>query len=108
MNGPRCASGAPEPASAAFLSGGGAAGELMRATDWARTPLGPAEQWPVSLWTIVRALLHSPHPMLLWWGPELIQFFNDAYMPSFGEGKLPAAMGQPGADCWQEIWSLIW
>jgi signal transduction histidine kinase len=45
--------------------------------------------------------------MFLWWGPELIQFYNDAYLPSFGRGKHPAAMGQRGAECWQEIWSII-
>jgi len=45
--------------------------------------------------------------MFLWWGPELIQFYNDAYLPSFGRGKHPAAMGQRGADCWQEIWPII-
>jgi CheY-like chemotaxis protein len=41
--------------------------------------------------------------MFPWWGPELIQFYNDAYLPSFGVGKHPAAMGQRGSDCWQEI-----
>jgi signal transduction histidine kinase/ActR/RegA family two-component response regulator len=45
--------------------------------------------------------------MFLWWGPELIQFYNDAYLPSFGHGKHPAAMGQRGFECWQEIWSII-
>jgi signal transduction histidine kinase/ActR/RegA family two-component response regulator len=45
--------------------------------------------------------------MFLWWGPELIQFYNDAYLPSFGVGKHPAAMGQPGRECWPEIWPII-
>jgi signal transduction histidine kinase/ActR/RegA family two-component response regulator len=45
--------------------------------------------------------------MFLWWGPELVQIYNDAYVPSFGEGKHPAAMGQRGKDCWPEIWPLI-
>jgi signal transduction histidine kinase len=45
--------------------------------------------------------------MFLWWGPELIQFYNDGYLPSFGHGKHPAAMGQRGADCWQEVWPII-
>ncbi|MDQ3364701.1 MAG: hypothetical protein M3680_04660 [Myxococcota bacterium] len=52
-------------------------------------------------------LLHSRHPMFLWWGPELIQFYNDAYLPSFGSGKHPGAMGQPGRECWPEIWEII-
>ena len=52
-------------------------------------------------------LLHSRHPMFLWWGPELVQVYNDAYLPSFGAGKHPAAMGQSGRECWPEIWSII-
>ncbi len=48
-------------------------------------------------------LLRSRHPMFLWWGPELVQFYNDAYVPSFGVGKHPAAMGQRGAESWREI-----
>lgn len=45
--------------------------------------------------------------MFLWWGPGLIQFYNDAYLPSFGVGKHPRAMGQPGRECWPEIWPII-
>src|SRR6187402_2909664 len=91
-----------------FMQGGGACGEMMRATDWSRTPVGPISGWPESLKTTIGTLLHSRHPMFLWWGPDLVQFYNDAYVPSFGQGKHPAAMGQRGADCWQEIWPIIW
>jgi two-component system sensor histidine kinase VicK len=46
--------------------------------------------------------------MFLWWGPQLIQFYNDAYRPSFGNnGKHPTALGQRGEDCWPEIWPII-
>lgn len=80
----------------------------MRSLDWSRTPVGPVGSWPASLKTTVGTILHSRHPMFLWWGPELIQFYNDAYLPSFGRGKHPTAMGQRGTDCWQEIWPIIW
>ena len=90
-----------------FLAGGGAAGALVRAFDWSTTPVGPVHTWPASLKTTVGTMLHSRHPMFLWWGPELIQFYNDAYVPSFGQGKHPDAMGQRGAACWQEIWPII-
>ncbi len=90
-----------------FLRDGGVTGELIRSIDWALTPLGRVASWPQSLATALGILLHSPHPMFLWWGPELIQFYNDAYLPSFGEGKHPAAMGQRGQECWQEIWPII-
>src|SRR6187200_2403313 len=91
-----------------FLAGGGECGVLLRAFPWSTTAVGPVETWPASLKTTVGTLLHSRHPMFLWWGPDLIQFYNDAYLPSFGKGKHPAAMGKPGAECWQEIWPIIW
>ena len=91
-----------------FMQGGGIAGETARRVNWSTTPVGPEETWPNSLRTTVGTLLHSRHPMFLWWGPALVQFYNDGYLPSFGKGKHPAAMGQRGADCWPEVWPIIW
>lgn len=90
-----------------FLSGDSEMGRLTRAFDWSQTPVGPIEQWPQSLRTIVTTLLTSRYPMFLWWGPELIQFYNDGYRPSLGSTKHPQALGQPGRDCWPEIWPII-
>ncbi|MDQ3033145.1 MAG: ATP-binding protein [Myxococcota bacterium] len=86
---------------------GGEACEIVRALDWAATPLGPVAGWSRALRTTAATLLLSRHPMFLWWGPELVQFYNDAYRPSFGVGRHPAAMGQRGRDCWPEIWPII-
>jgi PAS domain S-box-containing protein len=92
----------------AFLAGGGEMGALTRRFDWSSTSIGGFDQWPQSLCTIVGLLLHSRFPMFLWWGPELIQFYNDAYRPSLGnDGKHPLALGQKGADCWPEIWPVV-
>ncbi|MET0790021.1 MAG: ATP-binding protein [Polyangiaceae bacterium] len=90
------------------LLGGGEAGKLVRSIDWTATPIGPIETWSNSLKATVGIVLHSRHPMFLWWGTELIQFYNDAYTPSFGQGRHPAAMGQRGRDCWGDIWPIIW
>jgi PAS domain S-box-containing protein len=87
--------------------GGGQTGELFRSVDWSRNPLGRCEQWPTSLKALLRTMFHSKQPMFLWWGPELIQFYNDGYLPSFGVGKHPRAMGQRGEECWPEIWPII-
>ena len=74
-------------------------GELTRQYDWSHTPVGPVDLWPQSLRTMVDVILHSDVPMFLWWGEDLIQFYNDAYRPSFGvNGKHPAALGQRAAD----------
>jgi hypothetical protein len=91
-----------------FIQGDGIAARLIRDTDWSRTSVGAIDQWPSALKTVVSVILNSRQPMFLWWGPDLIQFYNDAYIPSFGVGKHPMAMGQRGADCWQEIWPIIW
>jgi len=91
-----------------FLSAGGEMGALTRSKDWASTAIGEPDTWPQSLRTTVSILLNSKFPMFLWWGPELIQFYNDAYRPSLGnDGKHPTALGQRGEDCWQEIWPVI-
>jgi PAS domain S-box-containing protein len=81
--------------------------ELIRDFDWAKTPLGAVETWPDTLLTTVNLLLASRHPMFLWWGPELIQFYNDGYRPSIRADKHPSAVGQRGPECWPEIWHII-
>lgn len=90
-----------------FLAGGGEMGARIRAFDWAGTSLGPPERWPQSLKTTVRLLLSSGHPMFIWWGPELLQFYNDAYARSIGPERHPGALGGPGRPCWAEIWDII-
>ena len=81
---------------------------LCRAFDWSTTALGPVATWPQSLRTIVQVILDSPMPMFLWWGPELIQIYNDAYRPSLGSsGRHPQALGMRGRECWTDIWDAI-
>jgi PAS domain S-box-containing protein len=93
--------------SADFLAGGGQMGALMRAYDWASSPLGLPGQWPQSLRTAVRILLNTNHPMFIFWGPELVQFYNDAYSRTMGPERHPSALGARGRECWAEIWPII-
>jgi signal transduction histidine kinase len=79
----------------------------MRAVDWTSTSLGPVETWSASLKSLISMMMHARQPMFLWWGPDLVQFYNDGYVPSFGVGRHPAAMGQRGKQCWSEIWPTI-
>ncbi len=95
------------PVSADFLAGGGEMGALTRAYDWSASPLGKPETWPQSLRTALRILLNTNHPMFIWWGPELIQFYNDAYRQTLGPERHPGALGQRGRECWAEIWHII-
>ena len=82
-------------------------GALTRAHDWSSSPLGEPASWPQSLRTALRILLNTNHPMFIWWGPELIQFYNDAYRQTMGPERHPSALGQGGRECWAEIWDII-
>ena len=95
------------PTSADFLAGGGQMGALTRAYDWSASPLGKPDTWPQSLRTALRILLNTNHPMFIWWGEELIQFYNDAYRQTMGPERHPSALGQRGRECWAEIWPII-
>ncbi|HEY9234499.1 MAG TPA: HWE histidine kinase domain-containing protein [Phenylobacterium sp.] len=97
----------PDSSTLDFLQDGGEMGVLIRAHDWARTPLGAPRGWPQSLKTIVRLLLTTRHPMVVWWGPELIQIYNDAYSLSIGPERHPSTLGQRAKDCWAETWPVI-
>ncbi|QXG77928.1 response regulator [Modestobacter sp. L9-4] len=61
----------------------------MAAHDWSTTAVGPVEDWPQGLRFAVRTVLASRFPMVLTWGPEFLQFYNDAYAPFIG-AKHPA------------------
>ena len=89
-----------------FLAGGGELGAEMRRRDWADSPLGDARRWPQSLRTAISICLNSRLPILLWWGPDLVMLYNDAYAQILG-AKHPRALGGPGRECWPEIWHVI-
>ncbi|MEE1613736.1 ATP-binding protein [Microvirga sp. CF3016] len=82
----------PDSAAMALFQGPGEIRALARALDWSRTPLGPVSAWPQSLRSTVRTLLSSQYPMILTWGPEFTQIYNDAYSKLIGAGH-PAALG---------------
>jgi PAS domain S-box-containing protein len=91
-----------------LFAGTGEMAALCRTLDWAATPLGPVSGWSQSLRTTVGIMLAARSPMFLWWGPELVQIYNDAYRPSFGDsGRHPHALGMRGRECWTDIWDAI-
>jgi len=91
-----------------LFPGPGEMAARCRAFDWASTPLGPTSGWSRSLRTIVSTMMESRHPMFLWWGADLVQIFNDGYLPSFGtSGRDVTALGARGREHWAEIWPVI-
>ncbi|NGM21093.1 PAS domain-containing protein [Roseomonas stagni] len=85
-----------------FLADGGALGALMRAHDWAATPLGPPEDWPEALKTTVGIMLGSRQPMYVAWGPARLMLYNDSYAVLCG-ARHPAALGKPFSDVWFDV-----
>jgi len=90
-----------------WVRGGGALGQLVRAFDWSKTPLGAIEEWPQSLKTIVRTLLTSRFAMWMSWGQELTFLYNDDYARMTLGKKHPWALGKPSQVVWKEIWDDI-
>jgi PAS domain S-box-containing protein len=90
-----------------FLVGGGEMGGRIRAFDWARTPLGPAESWSPALRTMLRIMLANRFPHILWWGPQYVQFYNDPYRPIPGKKHPDRVLGVAASECWKEIWHVI-
>src|SRR3984893_5881362 len=88
-----------------WLAGGGEMGSLVRSMDWSRTKLGPVEAWPRSLKTMLGVVLGSRFPMCLWWGPDLLHLYNDAFRPILRD-KHPASLGGPAAQVWAEVWDV--
>lgn len=80
--------------------------ELIDAYDWDDTAIGPRSSWPLTLRLSVDIALASGFPMVVFWGAELVQIYNDAFVPILG-ARHPAALGQAANDCWPEIWDTI-
>jgi hypothetical protein len=88
------------------LAGDSEMSERIYAFDWSKTAIGPVEGWSPALRMMVRFLLANRFPLLLWWGPDYVSIYNDAYRPILGT-KHPWALGQPLRECWQEIWHIL-
>jgi len=89
-----------------FLAGGGNMGALIRAHDWASTPLGKPETWPAALRTLMGVMLGSGQPMFITWGPKRIMLYNDGYAPMLGQ-RHPSALGMAFEQVWFEILDSI-
>ncbi|WP_202444764.1 PAS domain S-box protein [Schauerella aestuarii] len=89
-----------------FLDAGGEMGTRIRDYPWSDSPLGATAQWPQSLRTAIGLMLRSKQPVYIAWGPRLISFYNDAYIP-FCAAKHPIGLGMPFAELWSEVWEEL-
>ena len=90
-----------------FLEGTGEMETLIREKDWSEISIGTPDKWPQSLRTTLGIILHSSFPMFLFWGEDLVCFYNDAFRPSLGANGKHPAIGEKGKEVWAEIWEFI-
>lgn len=89
-----------------IFAGGGEMAARISAFDWSQTSLGPIETWSQSLKSLVKTLLASRYPMVLTWGSDFTQFYNDAYSELIGD-KHPAALGIDIRITLAEAWDTL-
>jgi two-component system CheB/CheR fusion protein len=85
---------------------GGETGALIRTRDWSATPLGDAAQWPERFRAAVDTCLDAAVACFVWWGPELVQIYNDAALPIV-QARHPAVFGVPARDAWPDVWPAV-
>jgi PAS domain S-box-containing protein len=91
---------------AMLIHGTGEMARLIRAFDWAGTPIGPITSWSETLVATVNLMLHSPFPTILSWGPEMVFLYNDQAIPTLA-GKHPHALGGLYRNVFHEAWDLV-
>ncbi|MBW4417936.1 MAG: response regulator [Myxacorys californica WJT36-NPBG1] len=74
--------------------------------DWSQTPVGAIATWSPSFKSLIKTMLASRYPMVLTWGREFTQFYNDAYSQLIGD-KHPAALGLDIRITLAEAWDTL-
>lgn len=86
-------------------SGSSQMDQRIRAFDWGQTELGARREWPPYLRATVDMMLAHGFPMILLWGPRLVQIYNDGYADIM-QDKHPGGLGQATSECWPEVWHI--
>ena len=95
----------PDPAEGkrtTFLQGGGELGRIIAEFDWSETALGPIDQWPGEIKSIVGMILRSPVPIVTLWKEPGVMIYNDAYSVLAG-GRHPTLLGSNVREGWPEV-----
>ena len=80
--------------------------EVIRTHDWSLTSLGPIEDWSENLLFSANLMLACAFPSLVFWGEELVQLYNDAFIPLLAE-RHPSGLGQTAQECWWDAWQIV-
>jgi PAS domain S-box-containing protein len=90
----------------ALIHGNSRMAELIRTHDWSVTPLGPIEDWSEALLLSANLMLSCAFPSLVFWGKELVQLYNDAFIPLLAE-RHPSGLGRAAQECWWDAWQIV-
>jgi PAS domain S-box-containing protein len=75
---------------------------LAAAADWAKTPLGPIEDWDRRLRFAADLCLRSALPSALFWGPRRLIVRNQPWQALLGSPQ-----GVPGAKALADAWGVV-
>lgn len=89
-----------------LIHGNSRMAELIRTHDWNLTPLGPIKDWSENLLFSANLMLACAFPSLVFWGEELVQLYNDAFIPLLAE-RHPSGLGQTAQECWWDAWQIV-
>lgn len=98
--------GAPVNEWRASIHATGEMADRIRAFPWHETSIGPISGWPDTLTQSIGLMLESGFPTSVLWGAEMLQFYNDAYLPLTAE-KHPSLLGRSCPEQWPEAWHII-
>lgn len=90
-----------------IFAGAGAMAALCSSYEWAATSIGCPDEWPAGLRAAAALVLAAPTPMVLLWGEDATQIYNDSYCALMG-AKHPSVFGSPVKTSWPEGWHLDW
>jgi PAS domain S-box-containing protein len=89
-----------------LIAGNSQMAQRIRDHDWGSTILGRIEDWPDGLLCHVNLMLACAFPALVFWGTELVQLYNDAFVPLLAE-RHPSGLGQTAEQCWADAWHIV-
>src|SRR5271154_3287713 len=89
-----------------LIRSSGRMAELIRTHNWSSIPLGPIEDWSEALLLSANLMLSCAFPSLVFWGKELVQLYNDAFIPLLAE-RHPSGLGQTAKECWGDAWQIV-
>ncbi|MCW2545838.1 MAG: baeS [Mycobacterium sp.] len=98
--------GAPAADVAWLIVGTSHSADTIREIQHEMLSRDPPEAWPETLCVAINLCVEAEIPACVLWGPNLIQFYNDAYADAIAAGR-PCLIGQPSAENWPEIWDTV-